>query len=1606
MTQDRQDSRLFVVGIGASAGGLQAIEDFFKNIPIDSGGAFVVVQHLSPDFKSLMKELLERCTQMTVHRIEDGMPLEANHVYLMRPRQNLVVRDCHLYLTAQPETRSQPNFPINIFFESLAAEYGECAIGIVLSGTGSDGSSGLQAVNDGGGLVLVQAPASAEFTGMPESAIATGIVDLVLPPPELAELVYEHIKKGGQGLNLQLYSNQMLSNLDNQRLQTVINILEESQKVDFSYCKVSTLARRTFRRCSLTGCANIDEYIDFLKTSPQEQDLLKDDLLIGVTRFFRDKEAWNYLGKKVIPDALQKLSRQDNPTFRVWTAACATGEETYSMAILIDRVMQDLSYTFPVKIFATDIDTVALNKAAEGIYPSEISANIPQPLLSQYFHWRNNKFHVKRRLREMIIFAPHNLTRNAGFTQMNLITCRNVLIYMRPKVQQQILRTLHFSLKTNGILFLGGSESPGDIEHEFFSLNKKWKIFQKRRDVRLPLVDFTSDSVFNASLPSYKTTKPQKSTSQNSQIDPILHQALINIYKAREATCVLLDNQDCILHTVIDAIHLLQVPQGNPTHKIASYLPSELRVPVSTALNRARRDRKTIIYTDIKVSLQTNQLHRINVSAIYNEASSKSESFLTLVLEASQKQTEDKPVVYPVDRHANERIIELENELQQTRENLQATVEELETTNEEQQATNEELLASNEELQSTNEELHSVNEELYTVNTEYQSKIAELTELTADINNLLTSTEIGVIFLDRELRVRKFTKASIVAINLVESDIERPLTHITHNLDCNNLFDIFDTVLTTEKAIEKEVRLTNTQNYFLMRVNPYRNESNYIDGIVISFVPIDELKQVQWQLAETLNLLETIYETAPVGLALYDQDLRFVRINPILAAINGLSVEDHIGQYPQDIVPEIFEQVEPIFQKVLKTQKSIVNLEVSGTTPANPDKVRHWITSYYPVQNGVGVAVTEVTEFKEIQQSLASNEARLSYLLKSSPAVIFSCSATDNYRCLSMSENVRHVLGYEAQEFIDNADFWVEHLHPEDREKVIQNLINADPQDIYTHEYRLRCKDGSYRWFEAQLKSMRDSQGEIEEYIGYLIDIDERKIAQEALRNSESLLFRLTLEQSNIMVFIQNNHLVYNWVYNPISGYSEADFLNKVNAEIFPLEQAKRLTTAAQTVLETRSRQEIPLKLPDSESDRYFKIKLEPIKGIDNEIKGIAGVAHEITLEKRQALKLAETTRKAQAASQAKGEFLANMSHEIRTPMNAILGFSDLLKQNFKNKPENVEKYLDIIIKNGRSLMSLLDDILDLSKIEAGQLQISYEPIAVQQIIDDLEDIFRPNLIEKTVDLVLEVTDKVPRIIIFDEIRLRQILINVVGNAIKFTHEGHVKLTISGRDFDAQTHTFTLLIAVEDTGIGISSEQKNAIFQSFRQSEGQSTRRYGGTGLGLTITKRLTEMLNGTIDLMSEPKVGTTFTLTFTEVKTSKQNFRYLNPDQDLNQFEPLTLLFVDDILSNRQLMESLFEDTHHTLLMVESGHEALECVRDRRPDAIFLDLKMPGLDGEQVANILKADPTTQDIPIIIVTASITLNTQKLLQVAQAIIQKPLQPGQIVQELKKLFAQT
>jgi two-component system CheB/CheR fusion protein len=765
----------FVVGIGASAGGLEALEQFFSNMPIASKMAFVVIQHLSPDFKSLMPELLSRSTEMKVCEIQNGMKVQPGCVYLNPPKYTVKISQGQLFIKEQ-EPLYRVNLTINAFLDSLAKDMLEKSIAIILSGTGSDGSRGCRTIKEAGGIVISQDIETAKFNGMPKSVISTNICDFILSPTHMPEILLNYA--GQSSLITAITDIEQKIDESTDLLSQIYNIIKNRYAIDFSLYKQSTILRCLDRRIRICQIPTLEEYLSYLKDNSTEVESLYNSLLIGVTRFFRDTDAFDVINNKVIPEIVE--NKAENTVIRVWVAGCSTGEEAYSLAILFKEYLDTVQRNITVKIFATDIDSNAIEYASTGIYPESISDEISLDLLNRYFIKKRDGYHVSKYIREMVIFSSHNVINNPPFHKIDLLTCRNLLIYFQPDLQNRIISTFQFALETNGFLFLGSSESTGKMSNYFSTFDTKWKIFKRKDMKKRPLVDdfsmISTGMILHQSKPAedYFSRMPRS----NSEMEDIYS----NLIEECLPPSVLVDENGELVHTCGDVDKFLKVPRGKVYYDIQKMVPKELSTALGTAISKVKKEKKSVTYINIKVNLSEEQ---ININLIVKPLYTKKSGLLILVIFDEVKNSVnqvDYVENFDTISELHMRIADLEQELQYTKESLQTSIEEIETSSEELQSANEELLVSNEELHSTNEELQSVNQELMVVNTQYQYKIQELADLNNDMTNFLNSTTIGTIFLDSNLCVRKFTPAVAKEINLIEQDIGRPISHISHNL--------------------------------------------------------------------------------------------------------------------------------------------------------------------------------------------------------------------------------------------------------------------------------------------------------------------------------------------------------------------------------------------------------------------------------------------------------------------------------------------------------------------------------------------------------------------------------------------------------------------------------------------------------------------------------------------------------------------------------------------------------------------------------------------------------------------------------------------------------
>ncbi|MFQ6794163.1 MAG: CheR family methyltransferase [Thomasclavelia sp.] len=813
-----------IVGIGASAGGLEALQHFFNSMPGNSGLSFVVVQHLSPDYKSLMADILSKYTDMEVIQVENEMVIEPNTVYLIPPKNNMTLRNGKLILTEY--VHGILNHPIDIFFTSLAEERKERSAAVVLSGTGTDGTKGIKSIKEHGGLVIVQDPVTAKFDGMPKSAISTGIVDWILSPKEIAD---EIINFSNHQPLFKASDNEVFFS-DEEIFSHICGVLKKVSGIDFTNYKRTTVLRRIERRMVVNHSASFHDYAHWLDNNENEVKILVKEILIGVTNFFRDATAFDKLKQSVIRKLVENA--KENEPIRVWSAGCSTGEEAYSIAILFQEVMEELEVDRNIKIFATDVDVSAIEKAGKGVFSESILDDVSSERLAKYFTKRNDSYCISKTIRQMIIFAPHNMLSDPPFGKLDLISCRNVMIYFQPVLQRGLFAIFHSALKSGGYLFLGKSETANECSNVFRPYHGAEKIYIHKGNAKIENWSPASYSIPNIQPALAKANTRNNRERLNYSLENIYTQYLERFLPAS----VVIDEQNNVIHFFGNYSDYLTIAPGKATFNLFSMLNKNIRIAASTALNRCRLEHTAITYTGISIEME-NGIKTIDliVEPIDWEHKDEYELIVMMFVDKRSIETDGIKEKYDIDATAARRIADLEQELHESQNDLKSTIGELETVNEELQAANEELLTANEELQSSNEELQSVNEELYTVNAEYQQKLDEMTIMTNDISNFLSSTMIGILFVDGNLNIRKFTEYIGREFQLMEPDIGRSIQIFAHSFPEEDIVKDANNVLKTLVPIDREVSAMNGR-YYTLRIAPYRTTENRIKGLVITII--------------------------------------------------------------------------------------------------------------------------------------------------------------------------------------------------------------------------------------------------------------------------------------------------------------------------------------------------------------------------------------------------------------------------------------------------------------------------------------------------------------------------------------------------------------------------------------------------------------------------------------------------------------------------------------------------------------------------------------------------------------------------------------------------
>jgi two-component system CheB/CheR fusion protein len=859
-----------VVAVGASAGGLEAFSQILDKLPASPNVATVFVQHLSPQHESALPTLLAARTSLPVVQATDGLQIEANHVYVMPPNVHMEIVDGHLNLLPRPHDRSQFT-PIDVFFESLARWAQERAIGVILSGTASDGSIGIGEIKAVGGITIAQTPESAKYDGMPRAAIATGLVDLVLSPKDIAEHI-SHIRQHPYLVRKAGEAADELGPTDDQ-FRELFGMLRRASGIDFKQYKTPTIKRRLLRRMALHRLTDVDAYLRYMKEHPPEAGALCQDLLIHVTRFFRDPDSFKALQAYAFPE----LATGEDP-LRIWVPGCATGEEAYSIAMVLMESLGDRATDRKVQIFATDVSDVAIDQARSGTYPSSIAADVSPERLRRFFTKADGGYRVSKILRDMCVFARHDLARDPPFSRLDLIACRNVLIYLDVTLQKRLISVFHYALRSRGFLMLGSAETTGP-QAAFTLVDKKWRLYRKS-----PV-----EAVVTFALPQEQQTPAVRARRPapppgGPEGRPVQEEANRVVLDKYGPPGVVIDNNFDIVHFRGHTGPYLEAASGEPSLNVLKMARGGLLYPLRSALNTARRRRRAVRKEEVLVQ-RNGDWRAVNLEVL-PLVTSRGEYFLVLfetpggAAQPKGRKTAPATPKRPRTADGDARVGDLRRELAASREYLQSIIQELEAANEELQSANEEILSSNEELQSTNEELdtakeelQSTNEELNTVNEELHSRNEELARVNSDLVNLLGSVDLPIVIVGEDLAIRRFTPAAERLFNLISGDVGRPIGQINPNIAVDNLENLIRMTIHGIESQEQDVQ-DRAGHWYSLRIRPYKGVDNRLDGAVVTAIAIDDARRFQRQVDRSQDYFKKIVETVSQPLVVLDDDLR------------------------------------------------------------------------------------------------------------------------------------------------------------------------------------------------------------------------------------------------------------------------------------------------------------------------------------------------------------------------------------------------------------------------------------------------------------------------------------------------------------------------------------------------------------------------------------------------------------------------------------------------------------------------------------------------------------------------------------------------------------
>jgi two-component system CheB/CheR fusion protein len=1613
-----------IVGVGASAGGLEAFTQLLGALPLDTGMGFVLVQHLDPDHESQLAQILSRATPLPVREIANDEAIRANHVYVIPRDMNLSVSGGVLKIRRRERTRT-PHRPIDSFFESLAQDRREQAVGVVLSGTASDGTLGLEAIKAEGGITFAQDD-SAKQDSMPRSAVAAGCVDLVLSPAEIAKELariakHPYVKGHAHVLSAQVRPEaepdrgddaepgaEFQAGKGNQDgYRKILLLLRSHSGVDFSLYKSTTIQRRISRRLLLSKLSTLKAYTEFLRGNAKELEALYSDVLISVTSFFRNPEAFEVLEHKVLPELLKQ--RGDDP-LRCWVLGCSTGQEAYSIAMVFAEAAEKAPRPHKLQIFATDLNDTLLEKARQGLYAKSLADDISPQRLRRFFVEEGGGYRVAKSLREMVVFARQNLAADPPFSHMDLISCRNLLIYLEQDLQKRAIPTFHYALKPGGFLLLGASESIGSFTDLFEAVDKKHKIYSRKpapsRALPSPLRKERDWAGPGPTRPAPKLeglgpTDGSRELSAQREADRIT----VNEFAPPS---VLVNAELQVLQFRGPTGAFLQPPIGKASFDVLKMAREGLMLPLRTAINQAKKTNKPQRKGNVRVK-RNGKTRAVNVEVIPLK-NLRERCFLILFEEADEARAgregwprETKPARAGSSRGAEEpsRIAALETELSEMREFLQSTQEQHETATEEVQSANEEVQSANEELQSINEELEtskeeleSANEELTTVNEEMSNRNVELNRLNNDLVNLQASAKLAIVLVGRDLTIRRFSPQAEKQFDLMVPDLGRPLSHLRHGLVEIERAPPSDTKRRAEMSASREVPLDldglvagvitevreqecevrgRDDRWYSLRVRPYMTLDNKVDGAVLVLLDIDALKRSEQAVAAARDYAESTVDTVREPLLVLDSELRVESANRSFYRAFRVAPTGTLGKFIYELgnrhwdVPQLREQLAEVSAQNTTIEDFEVEHDFESLGRRTMMLNARCIHDPRRETQRILVAIEDVTDRRRAEAATS----RLAALVESSNDAIVSTTLAGVITTLNPA--AEKLLGRTAAETVGRD---ISMAIPADRrsEEDQAGARMRRGERVEAFETERVAKDGRRISVSLTVSPIKDGQGEIIGASEVARDITQQKRAEEALRDSEER-YRTLFDLGPVAVYscdaagvIQNfnQRAADLWRREPKPGDTDERFcgsfkLYRPDGSFMPHEQSPMAEVVSGKLSEVVDA-EVLIERPDGTRITVV-VNIRPLKDRRGEIAGAINCFYDITGRKRMENDLRQYGTELSEADSRKNEFLAMLGHELRNPLGSIsLGLA--LSGRVAGDGARSEELRQMMTRQAARIGKLLDQLLDISRVISGKLELSMQRVDLGEVVRAAVETLRPLIEAQKQELEVPPPSQKTPFVRGDAVRLIQVVENLLTNAVKYTNEGgRIRVRLEADEDEAR-------IIVSDTGVGISPEFLPRVFDVFTQAPRSLDRAKGGLGLGLSLVRRLVEMHAGQVDASSDGLGhGSVFVVTLPRLRGSPSEER---PEGEstppLDKIRPLRILVVDDEETVAETLADLLKEDGHETLAVYDGQAAVAAARTFDPEVVLLDLGLPDMEGYEVAKRLREENGEKKLLLIAVT--------------------------------------